>query len=37
MGLWTNDISVIESNGEILQTEAAHGTVTSHYLQHKNG
>ena len=35
LGLMTSVL--LSPNGEILETEAAHGTVTSHYLQHKNG
>jgi isocitrate dehydrogenase len=35
LGLMT---SVLQSpDGKILETEAAHGTVTSHYRQHQNG
>ena len=35
LGLMT---SILQSpDGKFLETEAAHGTVTSHYLQHKNG
>ncbi len=35
LGLMT---SILQSpDGEILETEAAHGTVTSHYSQHKTG
>ena len=35
LGLMTSVL--LSPNGEILETEAAHGTVTSHYLQHKKG
>ena len=35
LGLMT---SVLQSpDGKIIETEAAHGTVTSHYRQHQNG
>ena len=35
LGLMTSVL--LSPNGEVLETEAAHGTITSHYLQHKNG
>ena len=35
LGLMTSVL--LSPDGKTLETEAAHGTVTSHYLQHKNG
>ena len=35
LGLMTSVL--LSPDGKILETEAAHGTITSHYLQHKNG
>ena len=35
LGLMTSELQ--SSDGKVLETEAAHGTVTSHYRQHKKG
>ena len=35
LGLMTSVL--LSPCGKILETEAAHGTITSHYLQHKKG
>ncbi len=35
LGLMTSVL--LSPDGGTLETEAAHGTITSHYLQHKNG